>query len=173
MPRGWPTAELDRQRAGLNARAVVPRMPFVLLVLTLLGGSLICLLVINTTLGAASFRISQLQKTGAGLSTQLQGVRQRVAAEQAPAEIAQRAYQLGMRTQTNVTMLDLRSHQIYVLDGQSGVGVQLGAAPTVSTAAKKPAASASASVPSTPKPAASAAPTPSTSSTPAPAGSSR
>jgi cell division septation protein DedD len=149
-------------------------MPFVLLVLTLLGGSLICLLVINTTLGAASFRISQLQKTGAGLATQLQGVRQRVAAERAPAEIAQRAYQLGMRTPTNVSVLDLRTDQIYVLDGQSGVGVQLGASPASSTAAKKPAAaSTSAAATSTPTPATSAAPTPTPSSTPTPAGSSR
>jgi hypothetical protein len=147
-------------------------MPFVLLVLTLLGGSLICLLVINTTLGAASFRISQLQKTGAGLATQLQGVRQRVAAEQAPAEIAQRAYQLGMRTQTNVSILDLRSHQIDVLAGQSGVGVQLGAGPTVSAAAKK-AASTSGAPSSTPSPAAASTPTPTASDTPTPAGSSR
>jgi hypothetical protein len=145
-------------------------MPFVLLVLTLLGGSLICLLVINTTLGAASFRISQLQKTGAGLATQLQGVRQRVAAEQAPAEIAQRAYQLGMRTQTNVSILDLRSHQIDVLAGQSGVDVQLGAGPTVSAAAKK-AASTSAAPSSTPSPAAASTPTPTASDTPTPAGS--
>jgi hypothetical protein len=148
-------------------------MPFVLLVLTLLGGSLICLLVINTTLGAASFRISQLQKTGAGLATQLQSVRQRVAAEQAPAEIAQRAYQLGMRTQTNVSILDLRSHQIYVLDGQSGVGIDLGASPTVSKAAKKPAASTSPAPSSTPTDGASSTPTSGESSTPAAAGSSR
>jgi hypothetical protein len=156
-------------------------MPFVLLVLTLLGGSLICLLVINTTLGAASFRISQLQKTGAGLATQLQSVRQRVAAEQAPAGIAQRAYQLGMRTQTNVSILDLRSHQIYVLAGQSGVGVDLGASPTASKTAKRSAGSTSAARSSTPTPGASAAPTPgasaapvpTASSTPAPAGSSR
>jgi hypothetical protein len=145
-------------------------MPFVLLVLTLLGGSLICLLVINTTLGAASFRISQLQKTGAGLATQLQGVRQRVAAEQAPAEIAQRAYQLGMRTQTNVSILDLRSRQIDVLDGQSGVGVQLGASPTTSAAAKKT-AGPSAAPSSTPTPTATSTPTPTASTTPTPAGS--
>ncbi len=149
-------------------------MPFVLLVLALLGGSLICLLVINTTLGAASFRISQLQQTSAGLATQLQGLRQRVAAEEAPAEIAQRAYQLGMRTQTNVSILDLRSHQIYVLDGQSGVGVELGASPLVSTATKKPAAhSTSATASSTPTPATSSTPTRTASSTPTTAGSSR
>jgi hypothetical protein len=148
-------------------------MPFVLLVLTLLGGSLICLLVINTTLGAASFRISQLQNTGAGLATQLQSVRQRVAAEQAPAEIAQRAYQLGMRTQANVSILDLRNHQIYVLDGQNGVGVELGASPTAPTVASKPAAGTSAVASSTPTPATASTPAPTASSTPTPAGSGR
>jgi hypothetical protein len=163
MSRARPAAKLARHPAGLSAHGVVPRMPFALLVLALLGGSLICLLVINTTLGAASFRISQLQKTGAGLTMQLQGLRQRVAAEEAPAEIAQRAYQLGMRTLSNVSILDMRSHQIYVLDGQSGQGVQLGASPSAS-AAKKAAAhgkSAAASGPAAP------------SSTPTPAGSLR
>jgi hypothetical protein len=153
-------------------------MPFVLLVLALLGGSLICLLVINTTLGAASFRISQLQKTGTGLSTQLQGLRQRVAAEEAPAEIARRAYQLGMRTQSDVTILDLRTHQIYLLSGQSGVGVQLGAAPSAPAAtAKKSAAPGSSAAATQPapgtSPTASSTPTPAASSTPAPARSTR
>ncbi len=50
----------DAGRAGYATGTVaLPRMPFVLLVLVLLGGGLICLLVINTTLGATSFRISQ------------------------------------------------------------------------------------------------------------------
>jgi hypothetical protein len=155
-------------------------MPFVLLVLALLGGSLICLLVINTTLGAASFRIGQLQKTGTDLTTQLQGLRQRVAAAQAPAEIARRAYQLGMRTQAGVTILDLRTHQIYLLTGQSGVGVQLGASATPSAAASpgttnKAGAGKSAAgtqpVP-TASPAASGTPAPTT-STPNPARSGR
>jgi hypothetical protein len=166
---------LARQRARLGARAVVPRMPFVLLVLTLLGGSLICLLVINTTLGAASFRISQLQKTGAGLTTQLQGLRQRVAAEEAPAAIASRAYQLGMRTQPDVTIVDLRTHRIYVLSGQSGVGVQLGASasppppagtpgPSSSVAATQRGAAKSPAPASTPTQAAPSTPTPARSS---------
>jgi hypothetical protein len=167
-----------RQRARLTSRAVVPRMPFVLLVLTLLGGSLICLLVINTTLGAASFRISQLQKTGAGLATQLQGLRQRVATEQAPAEIARQAYQLGMRTQSDVTILDLRTHQIYVLAGQSGVGVELGANPSPAAAASSAAAdktgatSKSPTASRSPAPTASSTPAPTASSTPAPTASS-
>ena len=143
----------SRARAGSPVARAVPRVPFVLLVLGLLGGSLVCLLVINTTLGAASFRISQLQKKAASLSTQEQNLRQQVAAEQAPAAIARRAYALGMRAQSSTTILDLRAGQIYRLPGQSGVGVELGAplaAPTSAPpSATKPAA--------TPAPAASPA----------------
>jgi hypothetical protein len=154
-------------------------MPFALLVLTLLGGSLICLLVINTTLGAASFRISQLQKTGASLATQLQGLRQRVAAEEAPAEIARRAYLLGMRTQSTVTILDLRTRQTYLLAGHSGVGVELGASPAAPAAARKsattktPAPTATPAASGTPRPSASTTPPPAGSGTPRPAGSTR
>ncbi len=112
-------------------------MPFVLLVLVLLGGGLICLLVVNTTLGATSFRISQLQSTGAALATQEQTLQQQIAAEQSPAQIATRAYDLGMRAQTNTNILDLATHRFYVLPGEIGVTTQLGAS---STASQVPAA---------------------------------
>jgi hypothetical protein len=149
----------------------VPRLPFVLLVLALLGGSLVCLLVINTTLGAASFRISQLQKKSASLSTQEQNLRQQVAAEQAPAAIAQRAYALGMRAQTSTTILDLRSGQIYMLPGQGGLGVELGAPPaSAKKAAPTPTPGAGTTPAATSTPTAS--PAPSASRTPVPARSS-
>lgn len=110
-------------------------MPFVLLVLALLGGGLICLLVINTTLGATSFRISRLQSTGAALATQAQNLQQQIAAEQSPAQIARRAYQLGMRVQVNGNILDLRTLRTYKLPGQPSATVSLGAAATLSPAA--------------------------------------
>jgi hypothetical protein len=170
-------AAADRSRAQATGVAVVspagravPRLPFVLLVLALLGGSLVCLLVINTTLGAASFRISQLQKQSASLSTQEQNLRQQVAAEQAPAVIAQRAYALGMRAQTSTTILDLRSNQIYRLPGQAGVGVQLGAPASAKKPAPTPTPGADTTPAATPTPAAS--PAPSADGTPAPARSS-
>jgi hypothetical protein len=110
-------------------------MPFVLLVLVLLGGGLICLLVINTTLGATSFRISRLQSTGAALATQEQALQQQIANEQSPAQIARRAYQLGMRVQVNGNILDLRTHRSYQLPGQASATVSLGAAATPSPTA--------------------------------------
>jgi hypothetical protein len=102
-------------------------MPFVLLVLVLLGGGLICLLVVNTTLGATSFRISQLQRTSATLTTQEQSLQQQIAAAQSPAQIAERAYQLGMRVQAHVSILDLRTGRSYKLPGQASVLIPLGA----------------------------------------------
>lgn len=119
----------------------LPRMPFVLLVLVLLGGGLTCLLVINTTLGATSFRISNLQSTGATLATQEQALQQQIAAEQSPAQIAKRAYQLGMRTQVGTSILDLSTQRLYKLPGQASVVTSLGAGTAASPsrpAAAKP-----------------------------------
>ena len=83
---------------GPAATVPLPRIPFVLLVLALLGGGLVCLLVVNTTLGASSFRISQLQSDNANLSLQEQTLLGQVAKERSPQGIEERAYQLGMRT---------------------------------------------------------------------------
>ena len=122
-------------RAGYAAgAATLPRMPFVLLVLALLGGGLICLLVVNTTLGGTSFRISQLQSTNATLATQEQALQQRIAAEKSPAEIAQLAYQLGMRVQANGNILDLGTHRFFKLPTQPGATIPLGAPDAAVTA---------------------------------------
>jgi hypothetical protein len=116
-------------------------MPFVLLVLVLLGGGLICLLVINTTLGATSFQISQLQNTNATLATQEQTLQQQIAAAKSPAEIARRAYALGMRSEADGNILDLARHRFYQLSGQASTVTALGAN---SSTTPSPAASATA-----------------------------
>ncbi|HUA42782.1 MAG TPA: hypothetical protein VMA32_14505 [Streptosporangiaceae bacterium] len=122
-------------------------MPFVLLVLGLLGGGLVCLLVVNTTLGATSFQLSQLQHANAKLSLQEQTLEGKIQNEQAPAEIAQRAYQLGMRAETNATILDLRTGRTYRLHDPGSDLIAAGTTPEVArihaathSAAKKGAA---------------------------------
>jgi hypothetical protein len=110
-------------------------MPFVLLVLVLLGGGLVCLLVINTTLGATSFRISQLQRTGNTLATRQQALQQQIAAAESPAQIARSAYALGMRVQAGGSILDLGTHRVYRLPGQDSVITPLGAVSTPSPSA--------------------------------------
>ncbi len=89
------------------------RTPFILLLLGLLGGGLVCLLVINTTLAAASFRISDLQKGNVQLAQQQQDLQQQVASEESPSTIEQRAFQLGMRPQSVLNMIDLKTGRRY------------------------------------------------------------
>ena len=96
-------------------------MPFVLLVLGLLGGGMVCLLVVNTTLGATSFRLSQLQSENEKLALQERTLQGRIQNEQAPDEIAKRAYQLGLRPEANATILDLRTGRYYRLHDQAAV----------------------------------------------------
>jgi hypothetical protein len=95
-----------------SGRTGVPRAPFILLVLSLLGGGLICLLVINTTLGTASFQIDKLQLSADAKQQQVQQLEQQIAADQSPAKIAQEACLLGMRPQQEVEYLDLGTGKI-------------------------------------------------------------
>jgi hypothetical protein len=128
-PRAAARPSVARQ-AGPAAAVPLPRIPFVLLVLALLGGGLICLLVVNTTLGATSFRISQLQSDNAKLSLQEQTLLDQVAKEQSPAGIEQRAYQLGMRTPATSNILDLRNHRFArVPDHPGALGEDAAVAP--------------------------------------------
>ena len=53
----------------------------------MLGGGLVCLLVINTTLAAASFRINALQRGNAALAQQEQTLQQQVSTEESPASL--------------------------------------------------------------------------------------
>jgi endonuclease/exonuclease/phosphatase (EEP) superfamily protein YafD len=89
------------------------RTPFVLLVVGLLAGGLVCLLVINTTLAAGSYQISRLQQDNSAASQRLQQLQQQVTAEQAPASIQQRALKLGMRTQPVLNFVDLGNDSLY------------------------------------------------------------
>jgi hypothetical protein len=89
------------------------RTPFILLLLGLLGGGLVCLLVINTTLAAASFQISDLQKGNVELAQQQQALQQQVASDESPATIEQRAYRMGMRPQSVLSFIDLKTGRRY------------------------------------------------------------
>jgi hypothetical protein len=88
------------------------RMPFVLLVLGLLGGGLICLLVVNTTLAAASISISRLQQQNAAKLQRVQQVRRLVASEKSAAVIEKEAAHLGMRPEQVPVFIDLRTRQL-------------------------------------------------------------
>ncbi len=78
----------------------------------MLGGGLICLLVINTTLGGASFQIDKLQQSANVRELQVQRLEEQIAADEAPAKIAQEACLFGMRPQQQLAYLDLATGKV-------------------------------------------------------------
>ena len=109
-------APREQHAAG---RSATSRTPFILLLLGLLGGGLVCLLVINTTLAAASYRIDNLQRSNAAATQQVQELQQQVASEQSPGSIEQRALKLGMRPQQVLKFVDLKTGRRYTMPSQA------------------------------------------------------
>ena len=93
-------------------RARSARMPFILLLVGLLGGALVSLLVISTTLAQGSFRITNLQQQNANLARQRQILTNEVAQESNPAVIAKKAEQLGMRPNPHLGFIDPKTGKI-------------------------------------------------------------
>src|ERR1700759_5047798 len=96
--------------AGPRARSRAPRMPFI----GLLGGALVSLLVISTTLAQGSFRVTSLQEQNAELARQAQTLTNQVAQAGNPALIAKEARQLGMRTNPHLRFIDLKTGKLVV-----------------------------------------------------------
>ena len=88
-----------------------------MLLLGLLGGGLVCLLVVNTTLAANSIQINRLEQANAARTQQIQELQQEVAARQSAAVIAKEARKLGMRPEQVPAFLDLRRHPAAVSSG--------------------------------------------------------
>jgi len=88
------------------------RTPFVFLVVGLLGGGLLCLLLINTILDTGSYQITQLQQENVTLAQQAQELQARIAQEESPAVLAEKAGQLGMQEPGLLHFLDLRKGKI-------------------------------------------------------------
>ena len=97
-----------------RSRSHAPRMPFILLLVGLLGGALVSLLVISTTLAQGSFRITSLQAQNAELARQAQTLTNQVAEAGSPAVIASKARSLGMRPNPHLGFVDLKSGKIVV-----------------------------------------------------------
>jgi hypothetical protein len=89
-----------------------PRAPFILLLIGLLGGALVSLLVISTTLAQGSFQITSLQQQNASLARQEQALTNAVAKAADPAVIAGEAEQLGMRQNPNLRFINLKNGKI-------------------------------------------------------------
>jgi hypothetical protein len=88
------------------------RTPFVFLVVGLLGGGLLCLLLINTILDTGSYQITQLQQDNVTLAQQTQELQAQIAQEESPTVLAGKARQLGMEEPGLLHFLDLRKGKI-------------------------------------------------------------
>ncbi|QEV17650.1 septum formation initiator family protein [Streptomyces alboniger] len=72
------------------------RTPFVLLVVLLLGGGLITLLILNSSLNEGSFQVSELKKETKDLTEEEQQLQRDVDSYSAPDALKRRADELGM-----------------------------------------------------------------------------
>jgi hypothetical protein len=87
-------------------------MSFILLVLGLLGGGLVCLLVVNTTLAASSIRITRAQQQNSAQVQRIQELQQQVGSERSDAVIEREAKRLGMRSVQAPSFVDLRTGKV-------------------------------------------------------------
>ncbi len=121
VPRepGRRPAGRAEERAG---RAEPPRrMPFFLLLCGLLGGALVCALVISTTLAEGAFEITRLQQANDALARQRQMLQQEVAQARSAQVIEQRALRLGMRPAGELRFLDLKTGTVRTDAGSGAV----------------------------------------------------
>ncbi|MGW0820409.1 septum formation initiator family protein [Streptomyces sp. NPDC002845] len=89
-------ARLARLIPTGRSQGQAARTPFVLLVVTLLGGGLIGLLVLNSALSEGSFKLGDLQKETKSLTDEEQALQRDVDAYSAPDALQRRARELGM-----------------------------------------------------------------------------
>jgi uncharacterized protein HemX len=97
------------------------RMPFILMLCVLLGGALLCTLLISTTLAAGSYRITKLQQSVDALARQRQTLQEQVAQAQSAQVIEQQAEQLGMTEQGQLRFFDLKTGQVQTDAGSGAV----------------------------------------------------
>ena len=116
-PRARParpraSSPVQRPDAAAAGAARSSRTPFVFLVVGLLGGGLLCLLVINTILDTGAYQITQLQQQNATLAQRTQELQAQVAYEESPPVLAKQARRLGMREPGLLYFLDLKKDRI-------------------------------------------------------------
>jgi hypothetical protein len=113
LPSSAPSAA-GRPEPALYRRRQ-QRMPFILLLVGLLGGALISLLVISTTLDEGSYDINTLTAENNQLYKQQQALDNEVANLQNPAVIASEASGLGLRRQPDDRFLNPATGGIQVV----------------------------------------------------------
>jgi hypothetical protein len=125
----WVTSSGRAGRLTLVPRVVrrTPKVPFVVLVLFVLGGGLVGLLVLNTSLQQGAFYEASLQSQQNALATQQEDLRLKVAALRDPQRLAREAQSLGMVPNTNPAFIDLSDGSVLgdPQPAMAGTGPQL------------------------------------------------
>ncbi|MGI8576403.1 MAG: hypothetical protein ACR2KG_00465 [Nocardioidaceae bacterium] len=129
-----PTVSLPRPRLTIVPKiaARAPRVPFVVLVVSILAAGLIGLLLVNTALQRGAFRVSALQSQADGLTLQQQSLEVEVAQLQQPGHLASAAVRLGMVQDNSPAFLSLATGKVIGVPapGVAGNTVNLGMPPT-------------------------------------------
>jgi hypothetical protein len=107
-----PATLTGRPRSQPTGSGRESRTHFVFLVVGLLGGGLLCLLLINTVLATGSFQISSLQQGNVALAQQEQALKASIAAQESPSALARSARRLGMAEPSLLHFLDLARHRV-------------------------------------------------------------
>lgn len=109
-----PVTSLKRPRLTIVPKVSThtPRVPFVLLVVSVLAGGLVGLLLLNTALQSGAYQVTGLRQTSASLTVQQQSLRTRVAELQQPQRLAERAQRLGMVQNDSPAFLSLSTGAI-------------------------------------------------------------
>jgi hypothetical protein len=95
-------------KVGAHAR----RIPFALLVVTVLAAGLVGLLLLNTSLQRGAYAVTDLQDQSANLTIQQQNLETEVAALESPQRISERAVRLGMVAGDSPAFLSLKTGQV-------------------------------------------------------------
>jgi cell division protein FtsB len=109
-----PSGPLPRPRLTIvpKVAARAPRIPFALLVVTVLAAGLVGLLLLNTSLQRGAYAVTDLQKTSDALTLQQQNLETQVAALQSPQRISERAVRLGMVANDSPAFLSLKTGRV-------------------------------------------------------------
>ncbi len=112
--RSLRPAPLPRPRLTIvpKVAARTPRIPFVLLVVSVLGLGLVGLLLLNTGLQRGAYEVTDLRQTSADLTLRQQNLRVQVADLQQPQNLAERALRLGMVRNDSPAFLSIETGKI-------------------------------------------------------------
>ncbi|WP_306368911.1 hypothetical protein [Nocardiopsis sp. CC223A] len=107
-----PAVRAPARGPAAAARARAPRIPFVLLILCLLGGALVSLLLLRGVIAQEAFAISSLQTQNRELSYEEQSLRGSVAHLETSERIAEEAEGMGMEQGDAPQFLDPDSGEV-------------------------------------------------------------